>query len=72
MPKYLVWQERTFTFYQEVDAPSKGKAILVAEERAEWTRDESQSDIVYNYDVELVPNQPEVDDLIKSQEESNV
>lgn len=71
MPKYLVWQERTFTFYQEVEAPSKGEAINVADSLGEWTRDDSQSDIVYNYDVELVPNQPEVDDLIKNEEESN-
>lgn len=71
MPKYLVWQERSFTFYQEVEAPTKGEAINIADALGEWERDESQSDIVYNYDVELVPNQPEVDDLIKSEEESN-
>ena len=71
MPKYLVWQERSFSFYQEVEAPSRGEAINIADERGEWERDDSQSDIVYHSEVELVPNQPEVDDLIKSEEESN-
>jgi len=71
MPKYLVWQERSFSFYQEVEAPSRGEAINIADERGEWERDDSQSDIVYHYEVELVHNQPEVDELIKSEEESN-
>lgn len=70
MPKYLVWQERSFTFYQEVEATTKAQAITIADERGEWERDESQSDIVYNYEVELVPEQPEVDDIIKNEEES--
>ena len=70
MPKYLVWQERAFVFYQEVEATSKAQAITIADSLGEWERDDSQSDIVYHYEVELVPNQPEVDDLIKNQEES--
>jgi hypothetical protein len=71
MPKYLVWQERAFVFYQEVEATSKAQAITIADSLGEWERDDSQSDIVYHYEVELVPNQPEVDDLIKNEEESN-
>ena len=71
MPKYLVWQERSFSFYQEVEATSKAQAITIADSLGEWERDDSQSDIVYHYEVELVPNQPEVDDLIKNEEESN-
>ncbi len=31
----------------------------------------NKTDNVYHYEVELVPNQPEVDDLIKSEEENN-
>ena len=71
MPKYLVWQERAFVFYQEVEATSKAQAITIADSLGEWERDDSQSDIVYHHEVELVPNQPEVDDLIKNEEESN-
>ena len=52
MPKYLVWQERSFSFYQEVEATSKAEAIAIADERGEWEQDDSQSDIVYNYEVE--------------------
>ena len=59
MPKYLVWQERSFSFYQEVEATSKAEAITIADERGEWERDESQSDIVYNYEVDEVPTDKE-------------
>ena len=71
MPKYLVWQERSFSFYQEVEANSKGKALDIAFEQGEWEQDQNYAE--HEYSVELVPNelQPEVDDLIKSEEESN-
>lgn len=59
MPKYLVWQERSFSFYQEVEATSKAEAITVADERGEWEADDSQSDIVYNYQVDEVPTEEE-------------
>lgn len=59
MPKYLVWQERTFTFYQEVEATSKAQAITIADERGEWEQDYNQSDIVYNYEVDEVPTDKE-------------
>lgn len=59
MPKYLVWQERTFTFYQEVEATSKAEAITIADERGEWEQDYNQSDIVYNYEVDEVPTDKE-------------
>ena len=59
MPKYLVWQERSFSFYQEVEATSKAEAITIADERGEWERDESQSDIVFNYEVDEVPTEEE-------------
>lgn len=59
MPKYIVWQERTFTFYQEVEASSKAEAITIAEEHGEWEQDDSQSDIVYHYEVDEVPTDKE-------------
>jgi hypothetical protein len=71
MPKYLVWQKREFMFYQEVEATSKTQALKIAEEQSEWEQDQNYAE--HEYTVELVPNeyQPEVDDLIKNQEESN-
>ena len=70
MPKYLVWQKREFMFYQEVEATSKTQALKIAEEQSEWEQDQNYAE--HEYTVELVPNeyQPEVDDLIKNQEES--
>jgi len=59
MPKYLVWQERAFVFYQEVEADSKADAIKVAEELGEWEQDQSQSDIVYSYEVDELPAKEE-------------
>jgi dsDNA-binding SOS-regulon protein len=53
MTKYIVYQERSFTFVQEVEAESRSKAILVAEELNEWELDNSTSNIVYDYDVHL-------------------
>jgi len=54
MSKYLVWQKREFMFYEEGD----------------WEQDQNYAE--HEYTVELVPSelQPEVDDLIKSEEES--
>jgi len=71
MPKYLVWEKREFMFYQEVEAPSKKQAIEIALEQADWEQDQNYAEI--EYEVEQIPNelQPEVDDLIKSKEESN-
>lgn len=71
MPKYLVWQKREFMFYQEVEANSKGKALDIAFEQGDWEQDQNYAE--HEYTVELVPSelQPEVDDLIKSEEESN-
>jgi hypothetical protein len=71
MTKYLVWQKREFMFYQEVEADSKEKAIDVAFEEGDWEQDQNYAE--HEYTVELVPSelQPEVDDLIKSEEESN-
>ena len=71
MPKYLVWQKREFMFYQEVEAPTKELALEIAEDQAEWEQDQNYAEI--DYEVELIPNelQPEVDDLIRSEEESN-
>lgn len=71
MPKYLVWQKREFMFYQEVEAPTKELALEIAEDQAEWEQDQNYAEI--DYEVELIPNelQPEVDDLIKNQEESH-
>ena len=69
MPKYLVWQKREFMFYQEVEADSKEKAVDIAFEQGEWEQDENHTE--YEYTVEEQGNQPEVDDLIKSEEESN-
>ena len=71
MPKYLVWERREFMFYQEVEAPTKELALEIAEDQAEWEQDQNYAEI--DYEVELIPNelQPEVDDLIKNQEESN-
>lgn len=71
MPKYLVWQKREFMFYQEVEADSKPQAIGVAFEEGDWEQDQNYVEI--DYTVELVPSeyQPEVDDLVKNQEESN-
>jgi hypothetical protein len=72
MPKYLVWQKREFMFYQEVEADSVSKALDVAFEQGEWEQDQNYAEI--DYTVELFPDeyQPEVDDLIKSIEESSV
>lgn len=71
MPKYLVWERREFMFYQEVEAPTKELALEIAEDQAEWEQDQNYAEI--DYEVELIPNelQPEVDDLIKNQEESH-
>lgn len=70
MTKYIVWQKREFMFYQEVEATSKTQALKIAEEQSEWEQDQNYAE--HEYTVELVPNeyQPEVDDLIKNQEES--
>jgi len=70
MPKYLVWQKREFMFYQEVEASSRAGAIDVAFEQGEWEQDQNYAEMFY--EVEEQGNQPEVDDLIKSQEESDV
>jgi hypothetical protein len=70
MPKYLVWQKREFMFYQEVEASSRADAIDVAFEQGEWEQDQNYAEMFY--EVEEQGNQPEVDDLIKSQEESDV
>ena len=71
MPKYLVWEKREFMFYQEVEATSKTQALKIAEEQSDWEQDQNYAE--HEYTVELVPNeyQPEVDDLVKNQEESN-
>jgi len=71
VPKYLVWERREFMFYQEVEAPTKELALEIAEDQAEWEQDQNYAEI--DYEVELIPNelQPEVDDLIKNQEESH-
>jgi hypothetical protein len=71
MPKYIVWQKREFMFYQEVEATSKTQALKIAEEQSDWEQDQNYAE--HEYTVELVPNeyQPEVDDLVKNQEESN-
>lgn len=71
MPKYLVWQKREFMFYQEVEAESRTKAIDVAFEQGDWEQDQNYAEI--EYEVEDIPSeyQPEVDDLVKSKEESN-
>jgi hypothetical protein len=71
MPKYLVWQKREFMFYQEVEADSEKKAIDVAFEEGDWEQDQNYAE--YEYTVELVPSQyqPEGDDLVKNEEESN-
>lgn len=68
MPKYLVWEKREFMFYQEVEATSKTQALKIAHEQSEWEQDQNYAELYYT--VELVRNQPEVDDLIKNQEES--
>lgn len=52
MPKYRVWQERAYVFYQDVEADDKAQAITLAEQRSEWEPSESQSDIVTHYEVE--------------------
>ena len=70
MRKYLVWQKREFMFYQEVEASSRADAIDVAFEQGEWEQDQNYAEMFY--EVEEQGNKPEVDDLIKSQEESNV
>lgn len=59
MPKYLVWQERAFVFYQEVEADSKADAITVADSLGEWEQDNSQSNIVYSYEVDELPAKEE-------------
>lgn len=71
MPKYIVWEKREFMFYQEVEATSKTQALKIAEELGEWEQDQNYAEI--EYEVEALPNelQPEVDDLIKSEEEHN-
>jgi hypothetical protein len=69
MPKYLVWQKREFMFYQEVEAGSRTEALDVAFEQGDWEQDQNYAEI--EYEVEEQGNQPEVDDLIKNQEESN-
>jgi hypothetical protein len=47
------------------------KAIDIAFEEGDWEQDQNYAE--HEYTVELVPSelQPEVDDLIKSEEESN-
>ena len=69
MSKYLVWQKREFMFYQEVEASSRADAIDVAFEQGEWEQDQNYAEMFY--EVEEQGNQPEVDDLIKNQEESH-
>jgi len=71
VPKYLVWQKREFMFYQEVEAGSRAEAIGVAFEHGDWEQDQNYAEI--EYEVEDIPGeyQPEVDDLVKSKEESN-
>jgi len=71
MPKYLVWEKREFMFYQEVEATSKTQAIAIALDVADWEQDQNYAEI--EYDVEQIPNelQPEVDDLIKNEEETH-
>ena len=69
MTKYLVWQKREFMFYQEVEATSKTQAVVIAEDNADWEQDQNYAEIEYL--VEEQGNQPEVDDLIKNEEESN-
>lgn len=71
MPKYLVWQKREFMFYQEVEASSRAEAIDTAFEQGDWEQDQNYAEMFY--EVEPIPNelQPEVDDLIKNQEESH-
>ncbi len=72
MTKYLVWQKREFMFYQEVEADSESQAIDVAFEEGDWEQDQNYAE--HEYTVEPVPGeyQPEVDDLVKSIEESSV
>jgi len=69
MPKYIVWEKREFMFYQEVEAPSKKQAIELALEQGDWEQDQNYSEI--EYEVEKQDNQPEVDDLIRNEEERN-
>ena len=67
MTKYLVWEKREFMFYQEVEATSKTQAIKIALDVADWEQDQNYAEM--EYEVEEQGNQPEVDDLIKSEEE---
>ena len=69
MTKYIVWQKREFMFYQEVEATSKTQAVVIAEDTADWEQDQNYAEIEYL--VEEQGNQPEVDDLIKNEEEHN-
>ena len=69
MTKYLVWEKREFMFYQEVEATSKTQAIKIALDVADWEQDQNYAEM--EYEVEEQGNQPEVDDLIKSEEETH-
>lgn len=69
MTKYLVWQKREFMFYQEVEAKSRAEALDVAFEQGDWEQDQNYAEMFY--EVEEQGNQPEVDDLIKNEEESH-
>ena len=39
MATYEVWQERTYVFFQEVEAESEAQALELAQERGEWEQD---------------------------------
>ena len=39
MATYEVWQERTYVFFQEVEADNEAQALELAQERGEWEQD---------------------------------